>query len=320
MKSGNFQSQHKDSIKTWSTPVTGQQSEYILCALCGGGRFKPYLSCEGFVYVKCPSCGLVQINPQPETEEVHRRYGDSYGADYLSYELANETAFLRLQELALRDARFFDLEGGSLPPAPYPPTACIPLPPLRGSSPPQRPPLSVLDVGCATGALLAKLKARGWDVCGVEISGPQAEYARRERQLDVRTGPLEAHLFPDEHFTAILASHLIEHLNRPEIFVREVHRILKKDGGFFVTTPNIAGLQFRLFREKWRSAIFDHLYLFSVKTLPALLAQNGFRVERLVTWGGLAAGIAPQPLKHLADRAAKRLGFGDVMIVRAVKV
>jgi SAM-dependent methyltransferase len=226
---------------------------------------------------------------------VHRRYGDSHGADYLSYELENEAAFLRLQELALEDVRFYDLE----------------------QEPGEK---TVLDIGCATGALLAKLKARLWQVRGVEISGPQAEYARQERQLDVRAGPLEAVRFPDGRFNAVLASHLIEHLNRPESLVQEVHRILKKDGRFFVTTPNIAGLQFRLFRRQWRSAIFDHLYLFSVKTLPALLTKNGFRVERIVTWGGLAAGIAPAPVKKLADRAAKRLGFGDVMIIRSVKV
>jgi SAM-dependent methyltransferase len=282
-------------MKTWSTPVTAQETARVPCALCGGSRFKPYLSCEGFSYVKCPACGLVQINAQPTPEEVRLRYGDGHGADYLAYELANEAAFLRLQELALKDARFYDLEEVT------------------------KEPLSVLDIGCATGALLAKLQARGWQTCGVELSAPQAEYARRERRLDVRTGPLEAHRFPDEHFSAILASHLIEHLNRPEDLVRETHRILKKDGGFFVTTPNIAGLQARLFREKWRSAIFDHLYLFSTQTLPALLVKNGFRVERLVTWGGLAAGIAPLPVKRLADRAAKRFGFGDVMIVRAVK-
>jgi SAM-dependent methyltransferase len=282
-------------MKTWSTPVTEQQSDYIPCALCGGVRFGPCLSCGGFSYVKCLSCGLVQINPQPRAEEVRRRYGEGYGEDYLAYELAHEAAFLRLQELALEDAGFYGLERD------------------KAAAP------SVLDIGCATGALLAKLRERGWLACGVEISTPQAGYARRERKLEVWTEPLETVCFPEQGFDAVLASHLIEHLNRPEVLVREVRRILKKDGRFFVTTPNIAGFQARLFREKWRSAIFDHLYLFSAKTLSALLARGGFRVERLVTWGGLAAGLAPLPVKRFADRAAKLLGSGDVMIARAAK-
>jgi len=37
------------------------------------------------------------------------------------------------------------------------------------------------------------------------------------------------------------------------------------------------------------------------------------------TWGGLAAGTAPAPVKRFADRAAKRLGAGDVMLIKARK-
>jgi SAM-dependent methyltransferase len=152
----------------------------------------------------------------------------------------------------------------------------------------------------------------------VELSGPQAAYCR-ERGLDVRRGALEEISFPSASFDAVLASHLIEHLNNPGNFVREVGRILKRGGRFYVTTPNIAGLQAKLFRSRWRSAIFDHLYLFSAKTLRALLEGAGFAVEKTVTWGGLAAGTAPGPVKKIFDSLAKPLGFGDVMILRAVR-
>jgi SAM-dependent methyltransferase len=117
----------------------------------------------------------------------------------------------------------------------------------------------------------------------------------------------------------LLASHLIEHLSAPGDFVREAFRILKKGGHFFVTTPNIDGFQSRLSGGRWRSAIFDHLYLFSKKTLSRLLASAGFTVEKIATWGGLAEGMAGAPLKRAADRWAKRLGLGDVMILRSVK-
>jgi SAM-dependent methyltransferase len=234
------------------------------------------------------------MNPQPEQSAVQDRYQAKHGEDYLSYELRNEAPFLHLQELALRDAGFEGIEAE-----------------LRG-----RGRLRALDIGCATGALLARLRDRGWDCAGVEIS-PAAEYARRERSLDVRSLPLEDCAFPPESFDLVLASHLIEHLNNPARFVAEVYRVLAGGGYFLVTTPNIAGFQARLFRGRWRSAIFDHLYLFSVQTLCRLLRQGGFEVQRIRTWGGLAAGAAPRPVKALADRAAKRFGFGDVMLIRA---
>jgi 2-polyprenyl-3-methyl-5-hydroxy-6-metoxy-1,4-benzoquinol methylase len=286
----------KQAIKTWSTPVSAEESRVIPCVLCGGESFRPGLSCEGFSYVRCRGCGLVQMNPQPLGPAVLRRYREGHGDAYLRYELTNEAAFLRLQELALEDAGFPALEAA-----------------LKKRGKP-----AVLDIGCAAGALLNVLRDRGWKTAGVEIS-PAAEYARRERGLDVKSRPLEENQFAGDHFDLVLASHLIEHLSDPGAFVREVCRITAPEGRFFVTTPNIAGFQARLFRGRWRSAIFDHLYLFSVKTLSRLLRENGFTPERIITWGGLAAGAAPAPVKHIADRWAKRLGFGDVMLIRARK-
>ena len=280
-------------LKTWSTPeISDEEKRLIPCALCGSLVFKPYLYCKSFFYVSCLSCGLVQINPQPVTEAIKRRYGENY----LYYELENEDAFFKLQLLGLKDTGFDSLEFA------------------KNEKP------SVLDIGCATGKLLAHLREKGWQTTGVEISAPQAEHCRQKRDLDVRNIPLEENRFPSGAFQVVLASHLIEHLNDPAGLVREVSRILVPEGRFFVTTPNIAGFQARLFKDRWRSAICDHLYLFSVKTLSRLLEENGFTIEKRITWGGLAAGTAPAPLKRLFDKAAKRFGFGDVVMMRVKKI
>jgi SAM-dependent methyltransferase len=235
------------------------------------------------------------MNPQPLATEVARRYQEGHGADYLSYELANESGFLQLQELALEDAGFAVLEKDLL---------------VK-----KRP--AILDVGCATGALLETLRNRGWETTGVEICIPAQAYARQVRNLDVHALPLEADQFPNHTFDVVLASHLIEHLNDPLGFVKEVHRILVPGGCFLLTTPNIGGFQARLFKNRWRSAIFDHLFLFSIKTLSQLLRSSGFEVVQVCTWGGLAAGTAPRSVKRVFDRWAKCFGFGDVMILKS---
>ena len=287
-------------VKTWSTPPVDEQKRLIPCALCGQSLFKPFLSCEGFFYVRCTSCALDQINPQPLEEAIKGRYGE----DYLAYELSNEEAFFNLQLLGLADSGFAELENA------------LRSKPNSGSEE-RLGKMRVLDIGCATGRLLAHLREQGWETTGVEICAPQADYCREKRSLDVRSLPLKENFFSKGAFDAVLASHLIEHLNDPAGFVREVARILSPGGRFFVTTPNIAGFQARLFKARWRSAIPDHLYLFSLKTLPRLLEANGFTVEKTITWGGLAAGTAPAPVKRLFDKAAKRFGFGDVMMLRA---
>jgi 2-polyprenyl-3-methyl-5-hydroxy-6-metoxy-1,4-benzoquinol methylase len=278
-------------IKTWSTSVRYEARNVVPCALCGGTDFAAYLQCEGFAYVRCRRCSLAQMNPQPDAEAVSRRYG---GEDYLEYELANEKSFLNLALLALADAGFYGYESS--------------LCPVERRS---------LDVGCATGALAGWLRERGWQAEGVEINSWQAEYARRERGLSVYGKPLEENALERGGYTLITAFHLIEHLRRPRAFLAETRRLLAPGGRLLLITPNCGGFQARLFKGRWRSAIFDHLYLFSVQTLTSLLEQEGFTVNKSVTWGGLAAGIAPKPVKTVFDRLAKHFGFGDVMLVSA---
>ena len=282
------------------------------CALCGcENNFVPALECEGFSFVKCRKCGLVQRNPRLNAEEIISRYSSTYGKDYLSYELANEESFLKLQQLALKDAGF----------ARYEKKLFNRLGSSQDSSQCQEPKVkrpTVLDIGCATGALINYLREKKWQVTGVEIS-PCAEYARKERGLDVRSIPLEENNFPDSHFDALLASHLIEHLNDPMSFLKEAYRVLKPNGRIFITTPNINSFQARIFKERWRSAIFDHLYLFSDRNLTKMLKIAGFKIKSIHTWGGLAAGTASPWLKKTVDFLAKRFNCGDVMIVNAVK-
>ena len=288
----------KPPIKTWSTPAAVEDRRAIPCALCGGNDFRQHLSCEGFAYVKCATCSLVQINPQPLAEQVQQRYRDHHGKDYFSYELENEAAFFDLQKRALADVGFYDLEKSLK---------------AKAGSPP-----SAIDVGCATGALLAFLQERGWDVAGVEIS-PSAEYAQARLGIPISRSNLEDSHLPAESFDLVFVSHLLEHLNNPRAFLHETWRILRPGACLLLTTPNIDGFQARLFGSRWRSAIFDHLYLFSLRTLKQLLEKAGFVTEKVCSWGGFAAGSVPLPLKRFADKTAKALGFGDVMMLRARK-
>jgi SAM-dependent methyltransferase len=282
--------------KTWSSTPGAERTERASCALCGAREAAPRFAATApggmpFAFVRCRRCGLVYQDPRPVPADLHRRYD----AAYFAYELANEEAFFDLMRRGLRDIRFDRL------------AAVIPAP------------RTFLDVGCATGRLLQWLAADGWDARGVDVCRESAEYGRRERGVDIHAGTLEEARFADGRFAVVHCSHLIEHLDDPRAFLREVRRVLCDDGRAVITTPNVDGLQARLFASGWRSAIVDHLVLFGRATLRRMLGEEGFVVEREVTWGGLAAGTAPAWLKRPADRLAKRWGFGDVMLYLARK-
>jgi 2-polyprenyl-3-methyl-5-hydroxy-6-metoxy-1,4-benzoquinol methylase len=227
-------------------------------------------------------------------EAILGRYGDGY----LEYETARHLeyraiALRSLAEAGLRLDDAHDAEGRAR---------------------------SALEIGCATGALLSSFDEAGWKAIGIEAGPSMAAYARSHFGLDVRAGTIESTDLPEAEFDAVVATHLIEHLNDPRSFLRLVRKAMRPDGALYLVTPNADGFQARLMGSAWRSAIRDHLYLFSRRTLKALLASEGFSVEYLGTWGGWPAGMEPRFLKRPVDGLAKLLGLGDVMILRSKSI
>lgn len=277
--------------KTYSSVPGEERQETVACPCCGSARSRPYLACDGFGFVRCRDCAIVFQNPRPVFEDLRKRYG----AAYFTYELTNESSFFGLMRLGLKDIHFQERTSGL------------------------RAPRTFLDIGCATGMLIESMKKEGWDVRGVDVCRESAEYGKAHRGVDIFPGTLEEAHFPEETFGAVHFSHLIEHVPDPRGFLAEVRRILAPGGYALITTPNIDGFQARLFRKAWRSAIADHLVLFSRKTLQRLVRESGFEVRQSVTWGGLAVGTAPALIKRPVDKMAKWWGFGDVVMILAAK-
>ena len=278
-------------MKTYSVGPQKERFIEISCNFCNSKRSTPLLVEKGFRFIKCSQCGLVYQNPQPVFNDLRKRYR----GNYFKYELDNERNFFHLMKLGLEDIHFDQLTDGLSNGARF------------------------LDIGCATGMLLSFMREKGWKVQGVELCRESAGYAIKRKNLDVFIGPLHEAAFPESSFSVIHFSHLIEHVPDPKGFITEVRRILAPHGLAVITTPNINGFQARLFKERWRSAIADHLTLFSKDTLKHLLEESGFKVLMKKTWGGLAKGTAPLLIKRPMDILAKRYGFGDVMLFLASK-
>jgi SAM-dependent methyltransferase len=96
---------------------------------------------------------------------------------------------------------------------------------------------SVLDVGCGVGQALRILEAEGSCAFGVEVSRPSVEEAvgaGLEAQLyDGRKLP-----FPDEHFEAVGARNVLEHVEEPESLIEEMVRVTASSGRLVVSSPN----------------------------------------------------------------------------------
>ncbi len=279
-------------FKTYSSSPSNERISDVECNLCGSSGRTLLWNCKDYSFSKCNNCKLIYQHPQPVQKDLSLRYG----SDYFEYEINNEKVFFNLMLKTLADIKFENLISGFR---------------IPGSE--------FLDVGCATGLLLEYMNSMGWVSRGVELCESSANYGNKTRKVDIYNGTLEEAEYSDNQFSVIHSSHLIEHLTSPSDYVKEVYRILKPGGYFITTTPNAASLQAILFGKNWRSAIADHMFLFSVSTLSEMIKKHGFSIIKTGTWGGIAAGLVPGIIKKPVDKLAKRFGFGDVMVVLAQK-
>jgi 2-polyprenyl-3-methyl-5-hydroxy-6-metoxy-1,4-benzoquinol methylase len=116
---------------------------------------------------------------------------------------------------------------------------------------------TLLDVGCGTGAVWNVLRDCFEFYIGADIIRYEGFPAEGEFHLvDIDRSPLRV---PSQTVDVVTAIEIIEHLENPRAFVRELVRVLKSGGYLFITTPNqlsflskltlVAKNQFNAFQE-----------------------------------------------------------------------
>lgn len=102
---------------------------------------------------------------------------------------------------------------------------------------------SVLEVGCGDGALSGLIfKKFHCTITGIEPSPDGIRFCREMFSKYNLKGSFEIsggyHFnFPDNHFDLIVLADVIEHLQRPDLMLAEIKRVVKPDGHVVITTP-----------------------------------------------------------------------------------
>jgi 2-polyprenyl-3-methyl-5-hydroxy-6-metoxy-1,4-benzoquinol methylase len=139
----------------------------------------------------------------------------------------------------------------------------------------------LLDIGCGAGTYLARMRALGWDVQGVDLSQDAAKVAQHRYGISVKVGMLPEVRFPDDMFSVVTMSHVIEHVPDPLVYLAECRRIIISGGHLIINTPNMISFASRMFGRHW--VALDpprHLVLFTPATLRQCVQRAGFKVVR----------------------------------------
>jgi 2-polyprenyl-3-methyl-5-hydroxy-6-metoxy-1,4-benzoquinol methylase len=103
--------------------------------------------------------------------------------------------------------------------------------------------LKILEVGAGHGALTQKLWNDGYAVEACDLY-PEIFYFK---EIKCRKADLTEKLpYPSDSFDAIIGVEVMEHIHDHELFFKESHRLLKKNGRLMVSTPNILSLKSRV--------------------------------------------------------------------------
>lgn len=146
----------------------------------------------------------------------------------------------------------------------------------------------VVDLGCGPGFVARELERRGIEVTGVDVHEPLPGTMRRFVRARLGDEPLPFDPFDAD---AVLLLDVVEHLVEPERFLVELrNRSRAPDPPLVVlSTPNVAFAAVRLnlllgrFRYAERGILdVSHVRLFTRSSLLAMLADCGYRLERVV--------------------------------------
>ncbi len=97
----------------------------------------------------------------------------------------------------------------------------------------------VLDVGCGAGFFSNPLSSIGHNVTAFDISKESLEIARQyDKTKRVNYLLADAYDFPfsDKTFDVVCAMDFLEHVDRPEVVISEISRVLRPNGIFFFST------------------------------------------------------------------------------------
>jgi len=122
-----------------------------------------------------------------------------------------------------------------------------------------------LDVGCGSGVFADAFKKKGFHVQGIDRE-KFWKYTRRIKDLETSDFP-----YPNNSFNVVFSKSVIEHIHKPEHFLSECKRVLKKGGRLIILVPDWITQQ-NVFYED-----YTHVQPYTITSMNDLLKIHGFK-------------------------------------------
>jgi SAM-dependent methyltransferase len=229
-----------------------------LACWCGSARSAEQFRTRTFGLVRCTSCGCYRIDPPPIGH-------DGEAASFYSHYYERQKPSPATNTPGSRSSRFWEVVRQE--------------PSLAKSA--ER----VADIGCGEGHLCQELRDAGWStVIGLDVSRTRIERARRRYPFaQFYDRPIEETGVALASLDLIIMDNVVEHLPDPVGTLRTLKLYLKPGGRIVLITPNMKSGHFRLLGRRWTPELAPHahIYLFTPRSMGALLSSSGLAAERV---------------------------------------
>lgn len=275
-----------------------------LCPVCSGRESKDFLTCrdylvsqENFTIYRCPDCGFGFTQDFPSEQEIGKYYD---APEYISHTDTNEglinSLYHTARNIALKSkvkliTRYSETEYGKL-----------------------------LDIGSGTGYFLNAMCRRKWIVTGIEKSESTRRYAHEKFGLNIQDSE---YLFeiPAKTKDVITMWHVLEHIEKLNPTMEQLHRILKDNGSLIIALPNKLSFDAGHYGKYW--AAYDvprHLWHFSPDDFAFLADKHNFKVVEMKRMNFDPFYISMLSEKNKGSSLSSLKGFikGSVFFLRSL--
>jgi SAM-dependent methyltransferase len=184
-----------------------------------------------------------------------------------------------------------------------------------------------VDIGCGSGEMLEAGSERFAHCVGFDTNRPLIAHIRAAGRATAIEGHFDAALLPPEAAgrpTLFAASHVLEHLEKPLVLVRQVVAAMRPGDLLYIEVPMHTGASFRKLGYGWTLWNREHLMLFSPRALTYVADRSGLTTlaqgTRIFARGSHSMKtrirlFLQQPLAFLRAAFTKgRHSFADVLV------
>ncbi|HOS48127.1 MAG TPA: class I SAM-dependent methyltransferase [Bacteroidia bacterium] len=219
------------------------------CLLCSGNHFTAVYPTEHPGLMKCTQCSLIFFNKKPSLDELLANYNNYPRKDGIS-----PITIKRYHQLLGRFNKF-------------------------------RKTGKIIDVGCGNGHLLEEAKKLNWEVYGTEFTDTAVDLCIK-KGISMQKGVLDVSNYEENSFDCLFFIEVIEHINNPKEELEKFHKLLRKGGLLYITTPNFNSISSKHLKSRWSIVEYpEHLAYYTPNTLHKILTEAGFKKSQLFTSG-----------------------------------